>query len=700
MNFKKSRLISAVFLTLVLTTSGASATFSSIDSQWLEKNNYIISVAPETNYPPFIFDDEGGKQAGLSVDFLKEIANISDVTLQFLPSNNLAKILEQAKVGGDFIITSLTKTDERSTFLNFTDSYVDVPAVVFVQANSDIDNIGGLSKKRVGVGEGYGVQKYLEANYDFELITSSDDEGSIAKLIFGQIDAAVMDIATASYLVNENKITGLKMIGTTNFTYHLSFAVPKDSTELLSVLNQMIADSDPQKLDAIKQKWMRIEDVSKSGYIQLIIILVSLATILLISLIYAISKYLSVKTKKLESEKEQLSEVATKHLKELEDTKVAMLNLLEDINDYKIYLEIEKKKRDIAAKKTNIGIWEWDAKTKTASWDEWLYEIFGEHINSKLDPLDIRKKRMGKEDYENFIALRESMLNGKMETAEFKYIIHLDKSVRHMKSSIFVQKNELGEVIKIVGVDIDMTKEKELEKMKDEFLAIASHELRTPMTAIKGLSSMMLHGDYGEISQELRPPLKDMFSATEQLIRLVNNMLNISTFESGRMIFNFTSFNPTDIIISSVNLLQTIAKEKNLNLSAREVSQIPIFSDQDRFKEIMNNLIGNALKFTEKGSVTIYSSEDDDHVNFYIEDTGFGITQENQKKLFQKFQQIRDENIGKPAGSGLGLYISKEMAEHMGGNLWIEKSSSKGTTFAFSVLKPESPLVAKILQAK
>ncbi len=706
MPIKKTAAFLGLSFLLSLSTTEVFAAFSPEDVQWLQDHNNTITVAPEENYPPFIFNDESGEPGGMSVDLIRSLADEANIKIVFLPSGNLASILEKAKQGGEFVITSLTKTEERDQFLNFTDAYVDVPVVILVRTNSQYENIAELSQKKVAVGEGYGVQSFLVANEDFVLVPYSDDEVSLAKLIFGEVDAAVMDLATASYLVTKDGLSGVKILGTVDFTYHLSFAVPENATELLGVLNQLMKDADPAVLTTVINKWMKLNDPNINKYLALVVLLASLTVLLVVLWIYTIRRYvkghkaqLLLEKQKLEKDLRGETEETKEHLKELEATKSAMLNLLEDVNETKLHLEFEKKKRDIVSKNANIGIWEWDPVTMTGLWDYWMYEVFGEKEDTSLAPMAIREKRMDPDSFEKLKELKEKIVKGELEMAWLEYEIHLDQGLRYMRSGAFALKDENGKVTKVIGVDVDMTREKELEKMKDEFLAVASHELRTPMTAIKGLSSMILSGDYGKITAKLQRQVQDIFNVTGQLIKLVNNMLDATSLESGRMIFSFSRFNPTDAIASLTNLLEIIAQQKKIKLIVGKVPQVAIFCDQDKFKEILNNLIGNSLKFTQKGKITLEGVEDSNKVTFYVTDTGDGISEEDQKKLFQKFRRINSEGRGKPAGSGLGLYIAKQMAQHMGGDLWIEKSvTGQGSTFAFAVLKADSPLASKMLK--
>ena len=236
---------------------------------------------------------------------------------------------------------------------------------------------------------------------------------------------------------------------------------------------------------------------------------------------------------------------------------------------------------------------------------------------------------------------------------------------------------------------------KEVDKLKDEFVSIASHELRTPLSAIDGIVSMIRDGEYGEVNEDLKQPLEDVNTSSARLINLVNDLLNLSRIAAGRMKYTLSDFSISDIITQTLQLLAPVAKQKNL-LVTTNLEESYVQGDADKVKEVLNNLIGNSLKFTDKGSITVCAKAAEDKAQVQITDTGIGIAKEDQQKLFGQFQQL-ESGRGRPPGTGLGLHISKEMIRKMGGDLWIEKSEKGvGSTFVFSLPKSQSELAKKV----
>src|SRR3989344_2625803 len=225
----------------------------------------------------------------------------------------------------------------------------------------------------------------------------------------------------------------------------------------------------------------------------------------------------------------------------------------------------------------------------------------------------------------------------------------------------------------------------ELDHLKDEFVSLASHELRTPMTAIKGSLSTILDGYAGDISKESRDFLTSAYNENDRLIRLVNNLLNISRIEAGRFTFTVTPIDLDKMATEVVNNLQMAAKEKNMYLRFEKDGPLPkVRGDEDKVKEVFINLIGNALKFTWTGGVTVTIEQKDTELEVRVSDTGPGITKEDQDLLFKKFSQARQGYTKQTGGTGLGLYISKQIIEGLGGKIWLESEVGKGSTFYFT----------------
>ena len=248
-----------------------------------------------------------------------------------------------------------------------------------------------------------------------------------------------------------------------------------------------------------------------------------------------------------------------------------------------------------------------------------------------------------------------------------------------------------GEIIGAVILIEDITEQKILDRSKDEFFSIASHELRTPLTAIRGNASMLTDlYKSREGDQDAKEMVDDMLSASERLIRIVGDFLDVSRLEQSRAVFKRESINIAEVIKEVLKEINGNASKKNIELkfSSPEIAVSLVMADKDRVKQVIVNLISNAINYTKQGSIVITIENKDKFVKIYVKDTGVGIAIKNQSLLFHKFQQAGDSNLIRDVtqGTGLGLYISKLLVEAMGGTIQLEESTvDKGTIFSFTL---------------
>lgn len=231
-----------------------------------------------------------------------------------------------------------------------------------------------------------------------------------------------------------------------------------------------------------------------------------------------------------------------------------------------------------------------------------------------------------------------------------------------------------------------------LEAEKQEFLAVMSHELRTPMTGVKGYLSMILDGDAGPISSDVKEYLAAAYVANDRLIRLVDHLMKVVAVQEGRLKLNISKVNLMENVQVLVNDFQVPAKEKKLILTY-ETPDKPIFvlADPDRLREVLLNLISNAIKFTKEGSIKIsHRILTDQFAVTDIADSGIGIKKEDQDKIFEIFSKANLSLAGQEKGTGVGLFLARHLAEAQDGKVWLESSiEGKGSTFsaAFPIVK-------------
>ena len=226
----------------------------------------------------------------------------------------------------------------------------------------------------------------------------------------------------------------------------------------------------------------------------------------------------------------------------------------------------------------------------------------------------------------------------------------------------------------------------EASKHKSQFLANMSHELRTPMNAILGYTELILDNIYGEPTEKMRGVLTRIQSNGKHLLGLINDVLDLSKIEAGQLTLSLADYSVKDIVHSVFSSVESLAKNKKLELKVELPQKLPAaHGDERRLTQVLLNLVGNSIKFTDKGEVAIRAESADGSFTISVRDTGPGIAEVDQLKIFEEFQQADSSTTKEKGGTGLGLAISKRIVEMHGGRLWVDSSLGHGSTFSFTV---------------
>ncbi len=257
------------------------------------------------------------------------------------------------------------------------------------------------------------------------------------------------------------------------------------------------------------------------------------------------------------------------------------------------------------------------------------------------------------------------------------------------QTGIIYRNLELVQKLRRTNDELEEANErlKQLDKAKSEFVSIASHQLRTPMTGIMGYLSMMTSGDFGKIPKQQQGILEQLLDASQKMIQLINLFLDVSKIESGKLVLSRGPHKIEEIIDRSIQVIGKIASDKGLKLEfVHPKKELPMLQIDDKIFDVVSNLIDNAIKYTEKGSITVTAVKEDDNIKVTVKDTGRGIPPEEAKNLFNKF--VRGYGIAQvnPDGSGLGLYVARRLTEAHGGRIWVEsEGKGKGSSFMFTL---------------
>lgn len=390
--------------------------------------------------------------------------------------------------------------------------------------------------------------------------------------------------------------------------------------------------------------------------------------------------------------KEQTKEILTKQ-KLLGNQQKATLNVLEDVEEEKEKTSREKNKIDAILHSIGDGVFVVDKNLKIIMFNEIAAQISGYSIKEATDR---KYYNILKFVYEKDGKINDKFIKGAIATGEIKemsnhtMLIKKDGRKVAVADSAAPLKNKHGDVIGCVVVFRDVTKEREIDRMKTEFVSVASHQLRTPLTGIKWFTELLIKGKAGKLNKKQADFLQQVSASNERMIALVNDLLSVSRIETGR---KFTiEKKKVDIVEIITQVLSdniSLARDKKVKIikCKSRVKQFKIVVDGDKIRQVFHNLISNAIKYSkEKGKVKINCDHGKkDEVVFSIEDNGAGIPKDQQKRIFEKFFRADNIAVRGIEGTGLGLYIAKAIVEAHGGKMWFKSAENKGSVFYFSL---------------
>jgi signal transduction histidine kinase len=243
----------------------------------------------------------------------------------------------------------------------------------------------------------------------------------------------------------------------------------------------------------------------------------------------------------------------------------------------------------------------------------------------------------------------------------------------------------------------DKSRQLELaNKHKSEFLANMSHELRTPLNAVIGFSEVLIERMFGDLNDKQAEYVNDIHDSGKHLLSLINDILDLSKVEAGRMELDVTTFDLPDAIRNSLTLISERASRHGIEIASQLDSAVhEISADERKFKQILLNLLSNAVKFTpEGGKITVRVQRVEDAVEVSVADTGIGIAQEDHQAVFEEFRQVGTDYTKKSQGTGLGLALTRKFVELHGGRIWVDSEPGKGATFTFTLPVAQAPVAA------
>ena len=306
-----------------------------------------------------------------------------------------------------------------------------------------------------------------------------------------------------------------------------------------------------------------------------------------------------------------------------------------------------------------------------------------EYTGTRARPL---LTRLGYRSLLSVPLLREQQIMGALtvwrrQTGEFKpEVVNLLQTFA-TQSALAIHNARLFREIQEKGHQLELA-----SKYKSQFLASMSHELRTPMNSVLGYTRMLLMNVYGELPEKVKDVHQRIDKGGRHLLGLINDVLDFSKIEAGQLTLAINPFSMMDVIQGVVAGTQPLATEKNLSLKVTVPADLrAALGDERRISQVLINLVGNAIKFTDAGEIQIEAAGVNDELVVSVSDTGPGISEGDREKIFEEFRQAEGSITQRKGGTGLGLAIAKRIVELHGGKIWVESEVGKGSTFSFSL---------------
>ncbi|MCK4918591.1 MAG: PAS domain S-box protein [Candidatus Pacebacteria bacterium] len=390
--------------------------------------------------------------------------------------------------------------------------------------------------------------------------------------------------------------------------------------------------------------------------------------------------------------KHQTEEIIQKQ-KNIEDQQLAILNVLEDVENEKKLTEIERDKIDTILHSIGDGVFVVDKNKKITIFNEIAEKISGftkEEVLGK-NYLDILKFIHEKDRTPNNDFIEKAFTLGKIQAMKnHTLLIKKDKTEVPVADSSAPIKDSSGKIIGCIIVFRDASAERKAEQIKSDFVSIASHQLRTPLTGIQWVTERLLKNS-NSLPEKEQQYVKDINLSSKRLSTLVDSLLNVSRIEGGKITIKPEKIELIDFIKGYITETNPLTTNKNIQLTFdNHPEKLEILSDRSGIRNIVQSLVSNSIEYTPQNGkieISVEETETKDSFLFKVKDSGIGIPKQNQKTIFDKFTRGENAQQVKTDGTGFGLYITKQTTDLLGGTIRFESEENKGTTFFVTLPK-------------
>ncbi|WP_138738784.1 transporter substrate-binding domain-containing protein [Pseudomonas sp. FSL W7-0098] len=644
------------------------------EARWLLKHPVVNVVVNET-MAPLTFFDASGDFRGITADLLEMIRLRTGLRFEIQRANSLDTMTRMISRHETDIISAINPSASRESALSFTRPYL-VNSFVLLTAKGDGQpaSLEQLAGKKLALTRGNPLTDYLRSQYpQITLVETGDIYRATELLAEEKVQGAVSTLVIANYLLASGLFQDRLQISATIGTQPAMFslATARDASELSSILNKALLSIAPDELGIINSRWRGYVPASDSywhNYHRLFYqFIIGTSLLLLLSLIW--NAYMRRQIRQRKSAERALSD------------QFEFMRALVNGTPHPIYV----RDREGVLKTCNDSY--------LNAFSARREEVIGKTV---MQTCDLLSNECEARDYQADY-LRVMREGTPLVTDRPLRIGEKTLTIYHW---ILPYRDSLGEVQGIIGGWIDISERHQLldelrtakeladdaNRAKSTFLATMSHEIRTPMNAVIGLLELTLkRADHGHLD---RPSIEVAYNSAKDLLEQIGDILDIARIESGRLNLSPERVNLHQLAHSVMRIFDGLARQKNLTLDLRfdATDDLPdVLIDPLRLKQILTNLISNAIKFTQQGRVTLEinllpaGTPERTELHLSVKDTGIGISERDQARLFEPFAQAQNSGQLALNGAGLGLVICRSLCEMMGGTLVLSSQESAGT---------------------
>lgn len=649
------------------------------DQQTWISDNPLVKVGVNYDFPPYSYYNREGKYSGVTQDILNLLSVMTGLNFQTVPFSTVRAAQLALDSGEVDILADFSPNKERRRTLLFSHPYLLSPyAVVGHKNDNDLITQELLSKSMLAVlKDSAMVPGFLEKYPNAKLLYKDDVRSSFQAVENGNARYSIQPLLVSRYFIERMKGTHLDVkdiLG--GDVYKASFSATSSNAQLLEIVEKALSSIEPNELGVIENRWRTNPVLKTSGWqdyrtaVIISVVIFSVVIALSFAWNFLLRRQVNRRKKAESGLKDQIEFMeamieGTPHPIYIRDDKGGM------VRHNSSYQEFVKGNVQEILYKDDTAIYSLDDTSAKEIYDDYWYAI-------KYDKKIIKDRKI--------------MLNGE-ELTVYHWVIPY--------------KSHSGQVRGVIGGWVDVSDREELVRdlqvakqsaeransYKSTFLATISHEIRTPLSAMIGMLELVVkQSNERQVDARL---IATAYESSKDLLSLIGDVLDISKIEAGYFELHPDRYNPADICRSVINTFSPLAEKKGLvlSLSAPDDIHQEVYVDGQRLRQIISNLVSNAIKFTESGQVGVSLSltpRTDKYLDarIIVHDTGCGIAPEDIERLFAPFTQLKPT----VQGTGLGLVICRQLAQMMGGNVEIESQLGKGTTTTVSlVLPPLSP---------